>query len=93
VINSTLLMINSANSSTLTFTGTPTTIQGTYPVTMRSYFATSPSGLAGSTTYCQQMGGVTCFDSGVQQSTASLNLAGMTVYRIKYYDFVGGICN
>ncbi len=90
VANSSLGMTDSATSRALIFSGTPTTIQGTYPVTMRTYFASTTGGLAGSTTYCQQMGGVTCFASGVQQATAALNLGGMTVSQVKYYDFAGG---
>lgn len=87
--NSSLAMTDSATSRSLTFTGTPTTIQGTYPVTMRTYFASTAGGLAASTTYCQQVGGVTCFASGTQQSTAALDLSGSSFYQVKYYDFAG----
>ncbi len=88
--NSSLQMTDSVTSRGFTFSGTPATIQGTYPVTMRTYFASTTGGLAGSTTYCQQVGGVTCFASGTQQATAALNLTGLTVYQVKYYDFAGG---
>lgn len=88
--NSTLQMTDSATSSLHTFTGTPSTINGLYPVTMRVYFASTSGGLTTSTTYCKQVGGVTCYASGVQQTTATLNLSGMSYYQVKYYDFAGG---
>ena len=63
----------------------------TYPLVARVYFASDPSGLSASTTFCDSREKVRCYSSGSQQLTASLNLSSLPYYQIRYYDFAGNL--
>jgi hypothetical protein len=65
------------------YNGTPSTIYS-YPVKMMVYFAVSVSDLTSSSTYCEN-------GAWLGTNSCTLNLAGLTVAQIRYYDFEGNL--
>lgn len=59
-----------------------------YPLVSRVYFASSSGGLAASTLYCEA-GTNPSQDAFQGSNSCTLNLSGMTVSQIRYYDFAG----
>ena len=76
-----ITVTDSSTGTSYSFSGTPSTI-AQYPVKMRVYFAGSAAGLPGSSTFCEN-GGL------LGANSCTLNLAGLTVSQIRYYDFEG----
>jgi hypothetical protein len=66
------------------YTGTPATIYPQYPVKMRVYFADTAADLPSSTTFCEN-------GSWMGTNSCMLNLTGLTVAQIRYYDFEGNL--
>ena len=75
----TITVTDSSTGSQYTFTGSPATVYQ-YPVKMRVYFADTAADLPTSTTYCESGG-------WLGTNTCTLNLAGLVVSQIQYYDF------
>jgi hypothetical protein len=76
-----ITVTDSSTGSVYSYTGTPATIYQ-YPVKMRVYFANSAANLASSSTYCEN-------GSWLGTNSCTLNLSGLTVAQIRYYDFEG----
>ncbi len=76
---------DSSTGTVYSYTGTPATIYK-YPVKMRVYFAGSASDLPSSLTYCEN-------GSWLGTNSCTLNLRGLTVSQIRYYDFEGNLVN
>lgn len=86
-----LVITDSTSSHQLSLDAAPATAYA-YPLRQCVYFADSVGDLSTSTTYCCQGSFVACYQSGTFQTAgAILNLAGMTVYQQRYYDFSGGL--
>jgi hypothetical protein len=79
----TVIVTDSTSGADYTFTGTPATIYK-YPVKMRVYFADSAADLAASQTFCEN-GGL------LGTNSCTLNLAGLGMAQIRYYDFEGNL--
>jgi hypothetical protein len=88
VINSSMTVTDTGTSTQHTYTGTPGTILS-YPVVMRRYFAASSGALPASTTYCEQKGAAACYQAGVPTGGATVDLTGLPVSELRYYDFAG----
>lgn len=78
-----ITVTDTSSGSVFNYVGTPETIYK-YPAKMRVYFADSVADIGASTTYCEN-GGLLGTDS------CALNLAGLTVAQIRYYDFAGNL--
>jgi hypothetical protein len=76
-----IAVTDSSTGNAYSYTGTPATVYQ-YPVKMRVYFADSAADLASSSTYCEN-------GSWLGTNSCTLNLAGLTVAQIRYYDFEG----
>ncbi len=74
---------DSSTGTVYSYTGTPATIYK-YPVKMRVYFADSASDLPSSSTYCENGG-------WLGTNSCTLNLTGLAVAQIRYYDFEGNL--
>jgi hypothetical protein len=79
----TVVVTDSSTGADYTFSGTPATILQ-YPVKMRVYFSDSPADLVNSQTYCENGG-------YLGTNSCTLNLAGLTVAQVRYYDFGGNL--
>jgi hypothetical protein len=78
-----ITVTDSSTGNAYSFTGTPATV-APYPVKMRVYFAAGAASLPSSTVYCEN-GGL------LGTNSCALNLAGLTVSQICYYDFEGNL--
>jgi hypothetical protein len=78
-----ITVTDSSTGSVYSYTGTPATILQ-YPVKMRVYFADSAADLASSSTYCEN-------GSWLGTNSCTLNLSGLTVAQVRYYDFGGNL--
>jgi hypothetical protein len=81
----TVIVTDASSGADYTFTGTPATILQ-YPVKMRVYFADTAADLAASQTFCEN-GGL------LGTNSCTLNLTGLTVAQVRYYDFEGNLVN
>jgi hypothetical protein len=79
----TVIVTDSTTGADYTYTGAPATIYK-YPVKMRVYFADSVADLAASQTYCEN-GGL------LGTNSCTLNLAGLGMAQVRYYDFEGNL--
>ena len=79
-----ITVTDSSTGTAYSFAGTPATIDPAYPVKMRVYFANTANSLAASATYCE-------YGSWLGTNSCTLNLAGLTVSQIRYYDFEGNL--
>ncbi|MBL8227480.1 MAG: Ig-like domain-containing protein [Bryobacterales bacterium] len=77
--NSVVNVTNQVTGRTHSFNGSPATTH-TYPVKMRVYFARSAGELASSTLFCEA-------GQWLGENSCTLNLQGMTVLQVQYYDF------
>ena len=78
---SNVFVTDSVTGRKLTFSGTPAQIRA-YPVKLRVYFAASAAQLPGSTVQCEA-------GQWLGENSCTLDLSGMTVSQIRYYDFAG----
>ena len=74
-----ITVTDSSSGAQYSYKGTPATVYQ-YPVKMRIYFAASAASLPASTNYCESGG-------WMGTNTCSLNLAGLVMAQIRYYDF------
>jgi hypothetical protein len=79
----TVIVTDSSTWANYTFTGTPATVLQ-YPVKMRVYFADSAADLPNSQLYCENGG-------FLGTNSCTLNLTGLPVAQIRYYDFEGNL--
>jgi hypothetical protein len=77
-----VIVTDSTTGTAYSYTGTPATIDPQYPVKMRVYFADSAADMASSSTFCEN-GGL------LGTNSCTLDLAGLTIAQIRYYDFEG----
>ena len=78
---STVLVTDSSTGRTLSFTGTPAQILQ-YPVKMRVYFGVSAAQVSNSALHCEA-------GQWLGENSCTLDLSGMSVAQIRYYDFAG----
>jgi hypothetical protein len=74
-----ITVTDSSSGAQYSYRGAPATVYQ-YPVKMRVYFADTAADLPTSTTYCES-------GSWIGTNTCTLNLAGLTVAQVQYYDF------
>ncbi len=81
-----ITVTDSSTGASFSYTGTPATIYPQYPVKMRVYFSDTAANMPSSSVYCEN-GGL------LGTNSCSLNLAGLVLAQIRYYDFEGNLVN
>ena len=79
--NSFVYVTDSGTGKQFTFSGDVTSVLD-YPVKLRVYFSDSAANVTGSSLYCEA-------GQWLGENTCTLNLQGMSMSQIRYYDFAG----